>query len=256
VTTALLAVLDGRLRGPIEPPVIGQDAAGDDILREDVPPIIEMIGGSAEVTTGVMVGSTATIGQTGDLDQALLEASSPLLAMMQSSMTTSSDFGRVAGQNAKLVATLIPGDALVRLNASSLMINGNLFNVTGGGQLIVNGSLVSVQGGSSLTLNGGVFANVGSGSLFSLTNGALVDFGTGNNVVNVSNNLCAGGGCFAPFANPAYQVAGSPSDFSAASGFDPFLDLGTFADGSVNTLNVGSDSAILAVEPGGSIQLQ
>jgi hypothetical protein len=176
--------------------------------------------------------------------------------MMQSSMTTSSDFGRVAGQNAKLVATLIPGDALVRLNASSLMINGNLFNVTGGGQLIVNGSLVSVQGGSSLTLNGGVFANVGAGSLFSLTNGALVDFGTGNNVVNVSNDLCAGGGCFSPFANPAYQVAGSPSDFSVAPGFEPVSDLGTFADGSVNALNVAPGSAILAVEPGGAITLQ
>jgi hypothetical protein len=235
VTTALLAVKDGRLRGPVVPPVIGQDAVGDDIFREDVSPVIEMIGGSAEVTTGVMVGSTANAGQTGDLDQALLEASSPLLAMIQSSMTTSSDFGRVAGQNAKLVATLIPGDALVRLNASSLMINGNLFNVTGGGQLIVNGSLVSVQGGSSLTLNGGVFANVGAGSVFSLTNGALVDFGVGNNVVNVSNDLCAAGGCFAPFANPAYQVAGSPADFSVAPGFDPVLDVGTFQDGSVNT---------------------
>jgi hypothetical protein len=256
VTTALLAVLDGRLRGPIEPPVIGQDDAGEDIFREDVSPIIEMTGGSADVTTGVMVGSTANTGQTGDLDQALLEASSPLLAMMQSSMTTSSDFGRVAGQNAKLVATLIPGDALVRLNASSLMINGNLFNVTGGGQLIVNGSLVSVQGGSSLTLNGGVFANVGAGSMFSLTNGALVDFGTGNNVVNVSNDLCAGGGCFSPFANPAYQVAGSPADFSVAPGFEPVLDVGTFQDGSVNELNLGPNSAILAVEPGGSIQLQ
>jgi hypothetical protein len=133
-----------------------------------------------------------------------------------------------------------------------------LFNVTGGGQLIVNGSLVSVQGGSSLTLNGGVFANVGAGSLFSLTNGALVDFGTGTNVVNVSNDLCAGGsGCFSPFANPAYQVAGSPADFSAAPGFEPFSDLGTFADGSVNTLNVGSqDTAILAVEPGGTIKLE
>jgi hypothetical protein len=256
VTTALVAVLDGSLRGPIEPTVIGQDAAGDDIFREDVSPIIEMIGGSAEVTTGVMVGSTANTDQTGDLDQALLEASSPLLAMMQSSMTTSSDFGRVAGQNAKLVATLIPGDALVRLNASSLMINGNLFNVTGGGQLIVNGSLVSVQGGSSLTLNGGVFANVGAGSVFSLTNGALVDFGVGNNVVNVSNDLCAAGGCFAPFANPAYQVAGSPADFSVAPGFDPVLDVGTFQDGSVNTLNLGPNAAILAVEPGGTIQLQ
>ena len=122
----------------------------------------------------------------------------------------------------------------------------------------MNGSLVSVQGGSSLTLNGGVLANVGAGSLFSLTNGALIDFGTGNNVVNVSNDLCGGGGgCFAPFADhPTLQVAGSPSDFSVAPGFDPVADLGTFPDGSVNELNVGTDSAILAVEPGGTIKLQ
>ena len=82
--------------------------------------------------------------------------------MMNGNLTTSSDFGRVAGQNAKLDATLIPGDALVRLNASSLMVNGNLFNVTGGGQLIVNGNLTSVQGGSTLTLAGGAFVNVGT----------------------------------------------------------------------------------------------
>ena len=257
VTTSLIAILDGRLHGPVVPSVIGKDAVGVDIVREDVSPIIEMIGSSAEVTTAVMIGSTANPGQRGDLDQALLEASSPLLAMMQSTMTTSSDFGRVAGQNAKLVATLIPGDALVRLNASSLMVNGNLFNVTGGGQLIVNGSLLSVQGGSSVTLNGGVFVHVGSGSMFSLTNGALVDFGTGHNVVNVSNNLCAGGGgCFAPFSNPAYQVAGNSADFSAPKGFNPFVDLGTFSDGSKNVLNVGQDAAILAVDPGGSIHIQ
>ncbi len=256
VTTALLAILDGRLHGPTTPSVIGKDSAGADILRQDVSPIIEMIGSSAEVTTGVMVGSTAGPGQTGDLDQALLEASSPLVAMINSSLTTASDFGRVAGQNAKLDATLLPGDALVRLNASSLMINGNLFSVTGGGQLNVNGSLLSVQGGSMVTLAGGTFVHVGSGSMFSLTNGALVDFGAGNNVVNVSNTLCASGGCFTPFSNPAYQVAGNPADFSAPAGFNPFVDLGTFPDGSVNTVNVAQDTAILSVEPGGSIQIQ
>jgi hypothetical protein len=62
--------------------------------------------------------------------------------------------------------------------------------------------------------------------------------------------------CALVFANPAWQVAGSPADFSAAPGFEPFSDLGTFADGSVNTLNLGPNAAILAVEPGGSIQLQ
>ena len=112
------------------------------------------------------------------------------------------------------------------------------------------------QGGSAVTLNGGAFVSVGTGSLFSLTNGALVDFGTGTNVVNVSNSLCAGGGCFSPFSNPGWQVAGNPSDFSVAPGFNPFSDIGTFPDGSANTLNVAPGSAILAVEPGGSIKLQ
>jgi hypothetical protein len=255
-TTTLLAILDGRLHGPVVPSVIGKDAAGIDIVREDVSPIIEMVGSSAEVTTAVMIGSTANPSQRGDLDLALLEASAPLLAMLQSSLTTAADFGRVAGQNAKLDAKLIPGDALVRLNASSLVVNGNLFSVVGGGQLTVNGSLLSVQGGSAVTLNGGAFVSVGTGSLFSLTNGALVDFGTGTNVVNVSNSLCAGGGCFSPFSNPGWQVAGNPSDFSVAPGFNPFSDLGTFPDGSANTLNVAPGSAILAVEPGGSIKLQ
>ncbi len=256
-STALLSILDGTLLGPVELSVIGKDANGIDLLRDEVSPIIEIIDGSAEVTTGVMVGSTANSGQTGDLDQALLEASSPLLAMLGGTLETASDFGRVAGQNAKLNGTLLPGDALVRLNASSMMVNGNLFNVTGGGQLnVINGSLVSLQDGSTLTLAGGAFVNVGTGSLFSLTNGALVDFGTGNNVVNLSNSLCAGGGCFSPFSNPNWQVAGNQGDFSAPAGFNPFVDLGTFNDGSMNTVNISPDSAILSVQPGGSIQIQ
>ena len=136
------------------------------------------------------------------------------------------------------------------------MVNGNLFSVTGGGQLTVNGSLLSVQGSSTVTLDGGVFVHVGAGSLFSLTNGALVDFGTGNNVVNVANNLCLGGGCFAPFADTSLKVAGNPADFTAPNGFNPFVDLGTFSDGSKNVVNVGQDAAILAVDPGGSIQIK
>ncbi len=257
LTTALLAVLDGTLRGPITPSVVGKDAAGVDILRGDVAPIIEVIDGSVEVTTAVMIGSTATQDQSMDPAlQSLIEASSPLIAMIRGNVTTASDFGRVAGENAKLAATLVPGDALVSLNASSLIVNGHLFNVTGGAQLNVIGNLLSVQGNSSVDIVGGAFVNVGAGSLFSLTNGALVDFGPGNNVVSVSNSLCAGGGCFAPFANPGWQVAGSPADFSAPNGFNPFVDLGTFSDGSVNTLNVGQDAAILSVAPGGSIQIQ
>ena len=259
LTTALLAVLDGTLRGPVTPSVIGKNSSGADILRSDVAPIIEVIDGSAEITTAVMVGSTATASQSNTMDRALhslVEASSPLIAMIRGNVTTASDFGRVAGQNATLEASLVPGDALVRLNASDLMVNGNLFSVTGGAQLNVIGNLLSVQGNSTVTLAGGAFVDVGAGSIFSLTNGALVDFGTGTNAVNVSNSLCAGGGCFAPFANPGWQVAGNPADFSAPNGYNPFVDVGSFSDGSVNTLNIGQDAAILSVAPGGSIQIQ
>ena len=154
MTTALLAVLDSTLRGPVAPSVIGKDADGMDILRDDVSPLIEVIDGSADVTTAVMVGSTATSSQTDVLDQALLEASSPLLAMIQGTMTTASDFGRVAGKNAKLVANLVSGDAIVRLAASKLMVNGNLFSVTGGGQMQVNGNLLSVSRGTSVSIGG------------------------------------------------------------------------------------------------------
>ena len=256
-STALLAILDSELTGPTTPPVIGKDANGQDIVRTDVPSLIEVFDSTVEVENGVVVGSTASSSQNGLLDQALLEASSPLLAMIRGTLETSSDFGRVAGQNAKIIANLLPGDSLIRVDASSFTVNGNLFSVTGGGQLFVNGgSLLSVQGTSTVNINNGVFVSVGAGSLFSLTGGGLVNFGSGQNVVNISNNLCAAGGCFAPFSNPALLVAGDPSGFSATAGSTPIIDVGTFSDGSVNTLNIAPGSAVLQVQPGGTIQIQ
>lgn len=253
LSTSLLAVLDSELRGPTAPPVIGQDGNGQDITRVDIPALVELLDSDVKVMHGVVVASSASGGQ---VDQALLEATAPLMAMIRGAMETSSDFGRVAGQEAKLVANLLPGDSLIRVDASSLTVNGNLFSVTGGGQFMVNGgSLLSVQGNSLVSINGGVFVSVGSGSLFSLNGGGLVNFGTGQNAVTISNSLCSGGGCFAPFSNPAWLVAGNPSDFSAAPEFSPFLDLGSFADGSVNSVNIAPGSAILEVQPGGTIHL-
>ena len=256
LSTSLIAILDSELKGPVTPPVIGKDGNGQDIVRADIPSLVEVIDSTVEVENAVVVASTASPGQNGVLDQALLEASSPLMAMIRGTFASSSDFGRVAGQNAKLVANLVSGDSLIRVDASSFTVNGNLFSVTGGGQFMVSGgSLLSVQGNSTVNLNNGVFVSVGPGSLFSLTGGGLVNFGTGQNVVNVSNNLCGGGGCFAPFSNPAWQVAGNPADFSAGAGSNPFVDLGNFADGSVNTLNITPGSAILQVQPGGTITI-
>ncbi len=258
IPTALLAVLDSQLTGPSVPPVIGQDAGGNDILRQDVPAFIEVIDGTVSVDTAVLVGSTDLVANTVDLDQALLNASSPLLAMINGNLTTTSDFGRVAGQNAKFEGNLVAGDALIRLDGTSrLTVNGNLFHVSGGAQFtLANGSLLSVQGDSLVDINGGVLAAVGAGSTFSLSGGALVDFGTGTNVVNISNTLCASTSCFAPFSNPNWLVSGSDQNFSAPTDFQPFLDVGTFQDGSVNTVNVAPGSAILSVDSQGNISLQ
>ena len=257
VSTSLLAIVDSQLIGPQNSPVIGKDTNGNNILRPDTPPIMEIIDSTAEVETGVVVASTASAGQTGVLDQALLEASSPLVAMIQGTMETTSDFGQIGGKNAKVVANLVTGDALVRLDASAFTANGNLFTVTDGAQLLVtNGALLSLQGNSTANINGVFVSVTGAGSLFSLAGGSLVDFGGGTNMVNVSNNLCSAGGCFAPFSDPSLMVAGDPANFSAPSGFNPFVDAGTFADGSVNSVNVTPGSAILEVQQGGSIQIQ
>ncbi len=257
VPTTLLAIVDSQLTGPQSSPVIGKDGNGNDIVRSDIPPIIEIIDSTAEVETAVVVVSTAAAGQDGVLDQTLLEASAPLLAMIRGTLDVASDFGQIGGKNAKLVANLVSGDALVRLAASNLIVDGNMFNVTGGGQLLVtDGALLSLQGGSNAFING-VFVSVsGAGSLFSLTNGSLVDFGSGINTVNVTNSLCGGGGCFAPFSDPTLLVAGDPANFSAPAGFNPFVGAGTFTDGSVNAVNVAPGSAILEVQNGGTIQIQ
>ncbi|MDH5562626.1 MAG: hypothetical protein OEY91_03250, partial [Nitrospirota bacterium] len=256
-STALLAIVDSQLTGPQSPPVIGKDINGNDIVRPDIPPIIEIIDSSAKVETGVVVASTASAGQTGILDQALLEATSPLLAMIRGTMETTSDFGQIGGKNANVVANLVAGDALIRMDASSFTVHGNLFNVTGGGQMLVTGgALLSLQGNSIANING-VFVSVGgTGSLFSLTGGSLVDFGTGTNIVNISNSLCGSGGCFAPFSDTNLMVAGDRANFMAPAGYNPFVDAGTFADGSVNKVNVTPGSAILEIQPGGTIHIQ
>ena len=253
VTTGIIGVQDSYLVGPTSPPVIGKDAQGNDIVRSDIPPLIEVIDGEVVTNFGVSVGSTVPAPNDDPFDQALLVASSPLLAMIRGNFTANTEFGLVAGKNAELRANL--AGALVSLDASSMVVNGNLFRVTKGGLLNVTGSLLSLTGGSTFSLNGGALVSVEAGSAFTLQNGALVNFGTGTNTVNITNSLCAGGGCFSPFANTSFQVAGNPANFSAPNGFDPFVNLGNLPDGSVNTVNVAPGSAVLAVQGGGRITI-
>ncbi len=145
--------------------------------------------GSLVRTSGAMV----TTQQLVKLDTALLEASAPLINMLNSSaMTSASDLVNLV-QKAKLVGN-VPGGALVNLNASTLTVtNGALINVAGGSFLHVTaGDLLFLSNGSTINiehLSSGFLLNASGSSVVDVF-GALVNFsGTGGNSIVVKNNL-------------------------------------------------------------------
>jgi hypothetical protein len=135
---------------------------------------------------------TITTNQAVRVDTALLEATAPLINMLASSqMTSNNDLVKLA-QQAKLFGN-VPGDALVKLNNSTLNVTGSLFNVAGGSFLNVVGNLFSLTStsGNSSTLNitNGALVALSGGSVFKLT-GSFGSFsGAGTNTVNLPTSL-------------------------------------------------------------------
>ncbi len=184
------------------------------------------------------------------VDAQLLDATSPLVVLVQSTMSTGSNFLDVTS-GSTLVANL-PNDALVSLDASRLTVNGSLVNVTGANSAVsVTGAIFSLQNGSVLEIAGGALVETNAGGLFNLT-GPLGQFGGGSaanpNILSVTNNACASSACTAPFAAfPELRVAGPVNvqqGFNPLEGFDP----------SGNQLNISDDAAVL-VNTGGTINL-
>lgn len=263
---ALVTVLDGQLTGPSTVPAT---RTGDDV---GVPPLIEVIDSnppSATDTPGIQAVSAVVVRSTRSatsLDPALLEATAPLLALTRSSMSASGHLVDLAGtaSNGKplLTATLVPGDALVRLDASSLAVKGNLLNLASGATATVTGNLFSLNNGSTLTIDGAL-VKVGAGSSFTLNNGSFGSFGaSGTNTLTVRNNLCDGA-CrtinnipvFAPGVQDlqqAVKITGTFAPFSAPPG-TPVTASGVPANAQVN---IGPGAALLHVEPGGSVTIK
>jgi len=251
---ALLSILDSRVIGPGSTSAEGRQPG-------DVPPLLELYAldnnlqptGTAprvDVTSAVVVRSSNISG----LDGALLEASSPILAMAYGNMTAKSHFADFSGTNGKQVfQALVPNDALVRLNHSNLTVNGNLFQFNNA-SASVTGRLFSLDNGSSLTINGVVLSLLGR-STFNLTADSFGSFGkTGTNTLTVNNNLCAGGGCR---TINGIKVAGGgtvnlPSDFSPFSSADGSA---RNADGT-ERLKLGQNSAFLSVAPNSTLNVK
>jgi hypothetical protein len=236
-----------------------------------VPPLIEVIDSNPPSVTdlpGVQVVSAAVVRSTRavtSLDPVLLEATAPLLALTRSSMNATGHLVDLSGSASNgrplLTATLVPGDALVRLDASSLAVRGNLLNVVNGATATVTGNLFSLNNGSTLTIDGAL-VRVGAGSSFTLNSASFGSFGpAGVNTLAVRNNLCDGA-CrtinnipvFAPGVQnlqQAVRITGNFAPFSVAPG-TPVTVNGAPANAQVT---IAPGAALLHVQQGGVVNI-
>jgi hypothetical protein len=171
-------------------------------------------------------GATVTAQKLVDVNQALLDASLPLLSLSGNSSFTSMlnavDLGSV---NA---ATKFA--SLASLNASIMTIkNGAALNLTGGSVVSVTGDLFSLANKSVLTIMNGPLLSLAGGSSLNITGSLLNFIGVGNSV-SITNHLCGGacpliggipvfirGGATVSITSPIKNAAGNTITYSSPS---------------------------------------
>jgi hypothetical protein len=159
VPTSLLTVLaGGSFTSSTTDPLVsvkgGTHALGTDVAMFD----LAGSGTGLDADTGLMLatttalktggslfesdGATVKTNQVVRLDQALLEASAPLLHLKNGSQLTSAADAIALGGQSRLTSTAA---SLVALNASRMLVSmGSLVNVSGGSVLKVAGKLVNL----------------------------------------------------------------------------------------------------------------
>jgi len=260
VATSLLTVLPGGsfVSSTTDPLVSikgGTHALGTDVAMFDV----AGSGTALDADTGLMLATTTALKTGGSLfeadsatittnqalrvDQALLEASAPLLHLKNGSQLTSATDAIALGGQSRLTSTAA---SLVALNASRMLVSlGSLVNVSGGSVLNVSGNLVSLSNGSMLSLLNGSLLSVSGGSFASI-GGSLVSFGgSGGNLLTVSNTLC-GGSCA--------MISGIPvALLNGATAANVSIGAGAIQNANLGSVKLGTPStALIAVSGAGS----
>ena len=191
-------------------------------------------------TNGATIGQGTPSQRFLRLDSALLDASLPLLKATNNSLIrTATD-----AIDLSVARLTIVGD-LIQLNASRFdVVSGALASVRNGSSLMVGGNLVTLMNGSTLNLLNGPVLNV-SDSQVRIT-GALIGFGgTGGNVVNITNNLCASGGGCRTFAG--LRVSGAVPIFA----LPPTISVtNPIANPTLGTINLSPNAAHISVSGG------
>ena len=179
-------------------------------------------------------GATVNTQQAVKVDTALLEATAPLIALLNGgTMTSAADAIDLTGRS-----KVTGAGSLVALDNSRLTVSrGALVNVAGGSYLRVAGDLVSLRNGSVLNILNGALLYVSGGSIVSIS-GALVAFGgTGGSILSVSNSLC-GGACV--------LFGGIPVAFSGgATAANVAIGGGAIKNPSLGTIKLASPSTAL-----------
>jgi hypothetical protein len=187
-------------------------------------------------------GATISTQQALRVDRALLEASAPLLSLVnQAVLTSAADAIALSGQS-----RLTSRGPLVALDRSRLVVtSGALVTVAGGSALTVTGPLLTLSNGSTLSLLNGPLLSVSGGSLARI-GGALVAFGgSGGNLLSVSNTLCGG---------PCAMIGGIPVAFAnGATAANVSIGAGAITNAGLGSVKLATQStALLAVSGAGS----
>jgi hypothetical protein len=178
-------------------------------------------------------GATVNTYQPVRVDNALLEATAPLLALRNGSQFTTAVDAVQLSYQAK-VTSLGP---LVALDRSTLSVaNGAALNLARGSLLSVTGNLFSLANGSTLQVLNGPLVSLTGGSMLSVT-GALIAFGgSGGNLVSVSNGLC-----------PCSTIGGIPVSLSGGALASNVSITGAIKNGSLGAVNLAPNAALLSI---------
>ncbi|MEX2224607.1 MAG: FecR domain-containing protein [Candidatus Rokuibacteriota bacterium] len=191
-------------------------------------------GGSLLEASNTIVTATQAV----RVDNALLEASAPLLALKNGShLTTATDTVQLSYQ-AKVTSL----GSVMKLDRSALTVaRGAALSLAGGSLLRVTGDLFSLTNGSSLSLLSGPLVSLTGGSILNV-NGALIGFGgTGGNLVSVANSLC-----------PCATIGGIPVSLTGGALASNVSITGAIKNGGLGSVNLAPNTALIRVDGAGT----
>ncbi|HSE06694.1 MAG TPA: FecR domain-containing protein [Methylomirabilota bacterium] len=191
-------------------------------------------GGALLETSNAVVNASQVV----RVDNALLEATAPLLALKNGSqLTTSNDTVQLSYQ-AKVTSL----GSVMKLDRSALTIaRGSALNLAGGSVLRVTGDLFSLSNGSSLNLLSGALLSLSGGSALNVS-GALIGFGgTGGNLVSVNNSFC-----------PCTTIGGVPVSLTGGAVAANVSIAGAIKNSALGAVNVAPNAALIRVDGAGT----